>query len=86
MMDPIALAIAFPRNLEAKIINIYRRYSRYYFLQKIIMIFKGSSFIFHRQSFFQNNSKNHTFTKTKIPTTDLSVCGNISRESLGKLF
>ena len=86
MTDPIVLAIAFPWNLEAKIINIHGRYSGYYFISKIITIFKGSSFIFHRQSFFQNNSKNRTFTKTKILTTDLSICSSIRRESQGKVF
>ena len=33
MMDPIALAVAFPGNLEIKFLNISRRYSGYYFFK-----------------------------------------------------
>ena len=31
MMDPIALAVAFPGNLETIFLNISRKYSGYYF-------------------------------------------------------
>ena len=34
MTNPIALAVAFPKNLEAKIPNIHRRYSGYLIFSK----------------------------------------------------
>ena len=38
MTDPIALAVAFLGNLEAKIINIHRRYFGYYFKIYVLII------------------------------------------------
>ena len=78
MMDPIALEIAFSGNLETKITYIHRRYSGY--LIKI----RSSKLRFRVLSafFFSEYFKNYfLIIKVKMPTTDLSVCDSIPRES-----
>ena len=55
MTDLIALAVAFSKNLEAKITNIHRRYSGYLIYSKYK--FQNPGPVLYQQSFFQNNSK-----------------------------
>ena len=55
MTDPESLAVVFPRNLEAKITNIHRRYFGY--LISLKYEFQNPGPMFYQQSFFQNNSK-----------------------------
>ena len=55
MTDPLALTIAFSRNLETKIIKIPRIYSKYYLIK--IRFSKLKILCFLDNPFFQNNSK-----------------------------
>ena len=50
MTDPVALAVAFSGNIEAKKINIHRRYSGYLISKKIYK-FQSLSLVFYQQSF-----------------------------------
>ena len=79
MTDLMALAIAFPGNLEAKIINIHRRYFGYL----IFLKYEFLKFRSHISSaiFFQNNSKIIFLLKPKHQQWISSICGSIPRES-----
>ena len=68
MTDPLALAVAFSGDFEAKITNIHRRYSRY--LIKI-QISKLKILCFIGNPFFQNKLKIIFLNEVKTPMMDL---------------
>ena len=74
MTDLIALAVAFPRNLEAKITNIHRRYSKYlhnYFFSKKHELQGSDPDMVGNHSFKIVRNENYIFNKVKTLTTDL---------------